>query len=368
MRDRLLLSVVLVSAALACAPASSSAIATPTAAVPSASPTPRASTPAPATASPTATTQPRIAVSDGPLTSDTSAYLFFQLPNDARFRAISFDGAVSGIVPLQVAPNAIWSQSPGTPVVIGTTAYTREGVTLGAVPWLAAQFTWSSDGRFMCAVTPEQPVTGSPLRLAIQVIGQSQKPVGNGFGAYSDNASYTVLACDEGRDRAVVASFGQGLYASHLWIFRISNAALVREVTYDTGAVGRWVAASADGSLIAESEQATAGAQIKATIRLTDDGAVQATLDGVVVQGFSGDNTLTVAADKSSAAVVEWKTGRRIWSAQGTYGGFLPEPAGRRLAVGIGFVGGSEQRDVYLVRPDGSAALLPAGVRVGLRY
>jgi hypothetical protein len=92
------------------------------------------------------------------------------------------------------------------------------------------------------------------------------------------------------------------------------------------------------------------------------------TIDGFVVQGFSGDKTLVVGANETSAAVIEWKTGRKVWSTNGTYGGFLAEPAGRRLAVGIGFVGGSDQRDVYLVASDGSAVLLPAGVHVGLRY
>jgi len=91
-------------------------------------------------------------------------------------------------------------------------------------------------------------------------------------------------------------------------------------------------------------------------------------LDGFVVQGFSGDNTLLVGASESSAAVVDWKTGRAIWNASGPYGGFLAEPAGRRLVVGIGFVGGSDQRDVYLVGTDGSALLFPARVRVALRY
>ncbi len=65
---------------------------------------------------------------------------------------------------------------------------------------------------------------------------------------------------------------------------------------------------------------------------------------------------------------IDWKSGRRVWSLTGPYGGFLSEPAGRRLAVGVGFVGGSDQRDVYLIQPDGSAPLLPAGVRIALLY
>ena len=95
------------------------------------------------------------------------------------------------------------------------------------------------------------------------------------------------------------------------------------------------------------------------------------------MQGFSGDKSLVVGPSGSATparsslttAVIEWKTGRTVWSAgDHPYGGFLAEPAGRRLVVGIGFVGGSDVRDVYLVSPDGSAVLLPAQVRVALLY
>jgi hypothetical protein len=334
---------------------------------PGASPTPSAresaATTVPATAIVSASPTARIAVGDGALTSSTGTYLFFQLPNDPRFRAISFDAAASGIVPLPVAANATWSQSPGTPFVIGTTAYQREGLTLGAVPWPANEFAWSGDGRMVCAVTPERSVNGAPLRLETAAIGQPKKLVASGFGSYADNATQRVLACDEGRDRAIVATFGQGVAPAQLWVFRLSNGSVVRSVDYRTPGSVTWVAASIDATFIAEAEGVT-----KSTIRATDDGATQATLNGVVVQGFSGDNVFAVVSERGAAAVVEWKTARRVWSASGTYGGYLPEPSGPHLVVGIGFVGGSEQRDVYLVQPNGSAVLLPAGVRVGLRY
>ena len=179
-----------------------------------------------------------------------------------------------------------------------------------------------------------------------------------------------MLACDEGTDRAITAQFGQGIAPGRLWVFRLSTGALIRSVDYrgpisDFG----WVAASADGSMLAESARTGgAGGPWKATIRSADDGAQLGTIDGFVVQGFSGDKSLVVGASETSTAVIDWKTGRRVWSTNGRYGGFLPEPTGPRLAVGIGFVGGSDQRDVYLVSPSGSAVLLPERVRVSLRY
>ena len=191
---------------------------------------------------------------------------------------------------------------------------------------------------------------------------------------YSDNASYRVLACDEGTDRAIVASFGQGVAASRLSVFRLSTGAIVRSVDY--GLQGGWVAASADASMLAESVRSAAG-KWTATIRSADDGAQIGTVGDFAVQGFSGDKTLvvgpsggtTLAPSSPTTAVIDWKTGRKIWSTSGLpYGGFLPEPAGRRIAVGVGFVGGTDVRDVYLVAPDGSAVLLPSGARVALNY
>jgi hypothetical protein len=309
-------------------------------------------------------------VADSPLGDAAGAFVLFQLPAESRLRAISYGAEQSGVLPGQVAANAVWSQSPyGAPYIVGTTAYARDARALGTVPWPVEQFTWSSDGRFMCAVVPERPTNGAMLRLERTVPGEASKVIASGFGTYSDNSGHRVLACDETTDRAVVAAFGQGLYAARLWVFRLSTGAIVRSVDYSLSAIGRWVAASTDGSLIAETEQLSPGAVRKATIRSTDDGAMLATLDDVIVQGFSGDKSLVVASSAGGSAVVDWKSGRRVWATTaGAYGGFLAEPAGRRFAVGVGFLGGSDQRDVYLVDADGKATLLPVVARVAFRY
>lgn len=350
---------------------------TPTASAP----TPSASTAASSTASPTPSPTPspapkRIQVLETPYPAVAGAFVIFQTPGETRLRGISFGGEVNGRLEgagaPQVSASASWSQSPyGAPYLVDSSAYDRDGKPLGTIPWAGKQSkTWSSDGRFLCAAVPEQASTGAQMRLEKAFIGQAAKVSATGFTTYGDNAGYPVLACDEGTDRAIVAVFGQGIAPARLWVFRLSTGATIRAVDYTAiMAAGGWVTASADGSMLAETVRVGgAGGPWKATIRATDDGAQLGTVDGYVVQGFSGDKTLVVAANETSAAVIDWKTGRKVWSTSGPYGGYLAEPNGPRVAVGVGFVGGSDQRDVYLVATDGSALLLPDRARVALRY
>jgi len=359
-RLRLALAVPLALIAIGCEPSASSPTPTAVAAPPSASQAPSPSGPT------------RIQESENPIPDVAGAFVLFQLPTETGLRAVSFGGEVNGLLPTsitQLSGYAGWQQSPyGIPYILGSTVYDRAGKSLGTLPWTIRQtVTWSADGRFLCAAVPERATTGAQMRLETAVPGQPAKLIASGFMTYADNATYPVLACDESTDRVIVASFGQGVAPSRLVVFRLSTGAVIRSVDY--AGMLSWVAASADGTMLVETLHFdTASQRWSATIRSADDGTTMGRVDGFVAQGFSGDNTLLVGASDSVAAVVDWKTGRAIWSASGPYGGFLAEPAGRRLAVGIGFVGGSDQRDVYLVSADGSAALLPAQVRVALHY
>jgi hypothetical protein len=349
--------------AMACSPTASSPTPTPTAS--SSTPTVTASpTPSPSRVA-------RVTVSDTTIATSAGSFVLFQLPGEPRLRAITWDASFSGILPVQVPADAVWSQSPyGATFRIGSTITARDGPVLAVTPW-PSKITpaWSLEGTTLCAAVPERDATGAALRLETFTFEQSVRIVASGFTTYGDNAGYPVLACDTGTDRAIVALFGQGIALAKLWVFRLSSGALIRSVDYSgLSTSGGWVAASADGSMLAETVRSGgAGGPWKATIRATDDGAQLGTIDGFVVHGFSGDKSLVIGANETSAAVIDWKTGRKIWSAPGPYGGYLAEPGTQRVAVGIGFVGGSDQRDVYLVNADGSAALLPARVRVGLR-
>ena len=345
----------------------------PTASSPTPTPTASSSTPT-ATASPTPSPSrvARVAVSDTSITTSAGSFVLFQLPGEARLRAITWDASFSGILPVQVPADAVWSQSPyGATFRIDSTITARDGPVLAVTPW-PAKITpaWTLEGTTLCAAVPERDATGAALRLERFTFEQPVRVVASGFAIYGDNGGYPVLACDTGKDRAIVAFFGQGIAPAKLWVFRLSTGALIRTVDYSgQSGSGGWVAASADGSMLAETVRSGGtGGPWKATIRAADDGKQLGTIDGFVVQGFSGDKSLVVGANETSAAVIDWRTGRKVWSASGTYAGYLAEPGSQQVAVGIGFVGGSDERDVYLVQPDGSAPLLPARVRVGLRY
>ena len=338
---------------------------------PASSPTPTVAEASPSrNASPSSPT--RIQESETRFPDVAGAFVLFQLATETGLRAVSFGGEVNGLLPTsitQLSGYAGWQQSPyGIPYILGSTVYDRAGKSLGMLPWTIRQtVTWSADGRLLCAAVPEREATGAQMRLETARPGEPAKLIASGFMIYSDNATYPVLACDENTDRVIVASFGQGVAPSRLVVFRLSTGAVIRSIDY--AGMLSWVAASADGTMLVETLRFdTASQRWSATIRSADDGTTLGRVDGFVAHGFSGDNTLLVGASESTAAVVDWKTGRAVWSASGTYGGFLAEPAGRRLAVGIGFVGGSDQRDVYLVSATGFAALLPAHVRVALRY
>lgn len=94
-------------------------------------------------------------------------------------------------------------------------------------------------------------------------------------------------------------------------------------------------------------------------------------MDDFVAHGFSSDASLMVGVTRANSTVLlNWRTGRRVWNSTGLpYGGMLAEPTGgNHVAIGLGFTGGSDTADVYIVAPDGSAILMPAHLRAALNY
>lgn len=333
----------------------------------------RSVTTPPATATP-APSLLRISVSNSPFPATYKApVLLFQISGETQLRAISWDASTSGVVAGQLAGGMSAQSSDGLRYIAGGTVYDRRGQALGALPWPGKDnsATFSTDGQLLCKAAPETRVTGSVMRLEAALPGQAPRIVASGFTIYGDNATYPVLACDVATDRAIVAVLGQGVEASKVWVFRLSTGTILR--TYDYSQTGAWVVAAADGSMLAESVTQGNGQIWTTTIRHTDDGVQLGMLNDFVAHGFSSDNARLVGQTKGGNLTVmtNWRSGQQIWSSTGLpggYGGVFAEPGGGHLAIGLGFVGGSDQGDVYLVASDGSAVLLPAHCWPVLQY
>jgi hypothetical protein len=299
--------------------------------------------------------------------ADTQAFLLFKLPADARLRGISWDGATNGLFSTSGSFGRWSGQSPdGRYVIIDGQLYDRQGQPLGSLPWpgKGAVPAWSADGKLMCEAVPTASISGSPMRLQVANPGKAARTVATGFTIYSDNASYPVLACDPSHDRAVVAFSPQGVAPAHLWVLRLSTGAVTRSL--DTRG---WATASGDGSMLALSSASATGTW-RTVIQRIHDSSVLGAIDDFAGHGFSADGALLVGTSGTGTTVLQnWRTGRRLWqSSNGPYGGYRAEPSGSHMAIGLGFVGGSNQADVYIVASDGSSVLLPEQVQVALEY
>lgn len=336
-------------------------------------PSPSSPVPTPTTNVSPAPNAARLTLSDARLVADDRSHFLFQAASESRLRAVAWSDGTSGVLAGEVPSKAtVWQSPDGRRYVLNGEIYDADGRELGALPWLDRSLpTWSRDGQFLCKAVPEVPTTGAPLQLQTVFPGQQPRIVAAGYGIYGDNAGYPVLACDATSDRVVVASFGQGLFAGHLWVFRLSTGALIRSEDLGANDVGSWLAASADGTLLAHSTRATMTGPMTTTVRTAESPIALATLPNFEGHGFSGDGSLLIGVTGANAvAVVDWKAARRVWSATGlAYGGYFLEPGGAHFAVGLGFVGGAEDKgDVYVVSPDGTSVILPSGVHVVLHY
>lgn len=368
------LAILIVLASAACGAARSTQTPTPPSRVPASTPTAvPTSSASPLVVSPLPAAAPLV-LSNATIGADARPSLLFRVPGEDHLRAVSWDGTRNGVLKGQVSPTAIWSQSPdGSRYVIDRMVYDRDGRQVGALPWQDTdQFTWAKGGEFACKAAHQAAASGgsgTPLRLETAVPGQPPRVVAAGYGTYSDNARYDVLACDPKTDRAIVAAFGQGLFAGRLWVFRLSTGALVRSADLGAGATGSWVTASDDGAMLAESIRDAVGSTTT-TIRRADDGASLGTVKDFEAHGFLTDGSLLNGFGVRDAKdLVDWKTGRVLWSATGYVyrNGFVPDPAGGHIAIALGFDGTLKDQDVFIVAADGTSMRLPKGVLIGGR-
>src|SRR5258708_839014 len=235
-----------------------------------------APTVAPTTSVSPAPNAARLILSGAALVADARSHLLFQAAGENRLRAVVSRDASTGVLSGDAPARAtVWQSPDGRRYLLNGKIYDASGRELGALPWLDGSLpTWSRDGQLLCRAVPETHQTGAPMQLQTVVPGQVPRLVATGYGIYNDNAGYPVLACDATSDRAIVASFGQGLFAGRLWVFRLSTGALIRSEDLGANVAGSWVAASADGTLLAHSVNATNGDPPTTTVRTAESPTV----------------------------------------------------------------------------------------------
>ena len=261
-------------------------------------------------------------------------------------------------------------QSPdGSRYAAAGSVYEASGRPVAALPWGTQSFTWSSDGTMACKAMPLKNITGSAMELVtLDLATGTPRVVASGFATYSDNAGYPVLACDAKADRVIVGVFGQGLFAGRVFVFKLSTGQQIRSADAPQGAVASWISASRDGTLLASSTRMTGTGAATTVLQRADDGTVLKTLDDLDAWGLSADGSLVLGVRGAFAPrrIVEWRSDRTIWSADGyPYGAYFASPRGTAVAIAVGFDYMGADWDTYLFGSDGSVQLLPHGARFG---
>jgi hypothetical protein len=264
---------------------------------------------------------------------------------------------------------------------------TAEGHTLPRVP---ANAVWADDSRHLCAILdaegnpanqplPGQAVNGllpmnpayPPAFLYTLSAGEAPHKVApvpsfTGFGAGGPQ----VAACSLRSDVAVItySSFARPWVAQ---VTRLSDGVqLLGQSSYPRPNYTGVSAVSQDGRLFVVGERPPSYSN---EIRGLPDGEMLGQLPFYVrVSGFSADGTRLVVMDVPdcnlnggvgpcisaagqphsnplAARVIEWRTGRAIWSADGYPGSFAARPGGSDVAVHVCLDPRCFSNDVWLV-------------------
>jgi hypothetical protein len=255
---------------------------------------------------------------------------------------------------------------------------TAEGHTLPRVP---ANAVWADDSRHLCAILdadgnpanqplPGQAVNGQlplnraypPAFLYVLVPGGSPRRVAAApsFGRLHPE----VAACSIRFDTGVITNIGGPFRSMVAQVTRLSDGT---QLLGQPG-LSEVRAVSSDGQLVARQDRAGFSTEI----RRLPGGELLARLPYAEVVGFSADGTRLVAIDVPdcnlnggvgpcisvaghphsnplAAQVIEWRTGRAIWSADGYPGSFAARPGASDVAVYVCLDPRCSSSDVWLI-------------------
>lgn len=280
------------------------------------------------------------------------------------------------------------SQAPdGTRIAIGAGYADQSGTIVAQSVGTKGGPGFADDSRHACAMRNANggdfgAAEPEPSWLFTGPIGGPLHRVAQA-GSVGGQSGPGIAACSYANDRAVVVE-NVIMYASEVWVYRLSNGSLLYHHQYSSGSVASSIVASHDGRYLAEQPLSTdaQGHQVYADtlIRRTSDGAVVARLVDQSVTAFSWDGSRVVtmpafgSVNNHEVRLVDWQRGQVLWrliepagSNPGDYYVFvLPRPGGTDFMVGAavraaGSGGVPAVDQLWLVHANGAAAAVAKG-------
>lgn len=259
-------------------------------------------------------------------------------------------------------------QSPDGSRLAGTIGIVSfDGTQIG--PWPdqgdpggKTRYGWADDSLHLCADFGADPGGAhAPATFYVAALGSPGVAVAQ-VGSEGGQSGPRVLACSFNRHLAVVEEYCI-FTVCELWTLNPETGALLFHNSYPTGTPLLGVSASPDGRFLALINQRTGHSDITTSTSTS----VLATLE-MPVRSFSGDGSLILVESGADVRVIDWRSGRTVWTGPPqltTAFNVLAEPRGRRLAV---FLLTDSNRfpslgDIYVIDADGAATRLAAGVR-----
>jgi len=188
-------------------------------------------------------------------------------------------------------------------------------------------------------------------------------------GQFGPNATAKILACSQQNGLAVIANFTASGSAQSartglnpvttLLVVRLADGSILDQRAYpvSTNPIGGYVvSASPDGGYAAGAEVVVHRGPVRPTVvRELPSGNVVATLEPLMVLGFSGDHSRIFASTSNEVKVIKWRTGEVVWKHPGKAWLAAYQPGGSAFMVKERTLQkGLLADDLWLVFADGS--------------
>jgi hypothetical protein len=237
--------------------------------------------------------------------------------------------------------------SPGGDLIFaGDKVYDRSGQPIAPWSFGKGREAVADDQRHLCAVIEDQNTFENTL--VTQAIGQPDHTVRvinreQGLGQTGEN----VVLCSFKFNVAVVVRIAIA-WPTDAWFVRLSDGAVLHHLSFPAQAY-RSIVASADGAYVAEGPSGSTSSQQLRVVRVSDGAMVAALGDEDPVQ-FVGDHEILTGTQAmpmaKSVSLVDWTTGRTVWSYSGSELVDHIQPVGTAFVVSLTSEGSSNSSTV----------------------